>query len=158
MGIVFVNVRLGLDKIPIEYFPGIKELFNLKECIGIIGGQTRLACYFIGYASDSDTLLYLDPHVTKDTFKQYLFKNVLEKHVNKEIHQLKMTKMSTAFTVGFCFRNYEEFLELYEFWSKAKQNNMPILGMIKTSVVIEKYDEKEEDFAPPYEDKDEDDF
>ena len=57
MGIVFVNVRLGLDKIPVEYYKGIRELFNLKSCIGIIGGKTRLAYYFIGYNSKNS--LYL---------------------------------------------------------------------------------------------------
>ena len=61
MGIVFINVRLGIDKISKDYFQGIKKLFNIKECIGIIGGKTRLAYYFIGYINDSDTLLYLDP-------------------------------------------------------------------------------------------------
>ena len=39
MGIVFVNVRVGLDKIPPEYYKGIKQLFSLKSCIGIIGGN-----------------------------------------------------------------------------------------------------------------------
>ena len=159
MGIVFVNVRVGLDKIPKEYFKGIKELFNLKECIGIIGGKTRLAYYFIGYNEDDDTLLYLDPHVTKEADKKFLFKNILEKNINKEIHLLKMSKMSTAFTVGFCFRTYEEFLNLYEFWLLAKQKELPILGMVKQNLVLdEKYQEKEEDFSPTYIDKDEDDF
>ena len=65
MGIVFVNVRLGLDKIPLEYYKGIKELFQLKSCIGIIGGKTRLAYYFIGYNADENSLLYLDLLIKK---------------------------------------------------------------------------------------------
>ena len=159
MGIIFVNVRVGLDKIPKQYFEGIKELFTLKECIGIIGGKSRLAYYFIGYNNDDDSLLYLDPHVSKEAHKKFLFNNILDKHVNKEIHQLKMSKMSTAFTIGFCFRNYAEFLKLYEFWQTAKQKDLPILGMVKQNLVlVEKYKEKEEDYSPTYEDKDEDDF
>ena len=74
MGIVFVNVRVGLDKIPKEYYPGIKKLFDLKECIGIVGGKTRLAYYFIGYVNDSEILLYLDPHVSKEAHKIIFFK------------------------------------------------------------------------------------
>ena len=35
--------------------------------------------------------------------------------------------MSTGFTIGFYFRNKEEFLHLFEFWQKAKQNKVPIL-------------------------------
>jgi hypothetical protein len=158
MGIVFVNVRVGLDKIPKDYYKGIKELFTLKECIGIIGGKTRLAYYFIGYNDDDDSLLYLDPHVTKEADKEINIVNILDKHVNKEVHLLKMSKMSTAFTVGFCFRTYEEFLHMYEFWLKAKQSDLPILGMVKQNIVVNEKDIFDEDFSPTYEDKDEDDF
>ena len=159
-GIVFVNVRVGLDKIPKEYYKGIKELFNLKECIGIIGGKTRLAYYFIGYDDENDSLLYLDPHVTKEADKNVDINNILGKHINKEVHLLKMTKMSTAFTIGFCFRSYEEFLHLFEFWQKAKQDKLPILGIVKQPIEIEIKDRfnDDEDFSPTYEDKEEDDF
>ena len=160
MGIIFVNVRVGLDKIPKEYFPGIRQLLNFKECIGIIGGKTRLAYYFIGYDIETDSLLYLDPHVTKEADKLINMGNILQKHVNKEIHLLKMNKMSTAFTIGFCFRNYDEFLKMYELWLKVKHNDLPILGLNKQRSI--QFNNKEsfedEDFSPTYIDKDEDDF
>ena len=160
MGIIFVNVRVGLDKIPKEYFEGIRQLLNFKECIGIIGGKTRLAYYFIGYDIDTDSLLYLDPHVTKEADKIINMVNILQKHVNKEIHLLRMNKMSTAFTIGFCFRNYEEFLKMYELWLKVKHNDLPILGLNKQRSI--QFNNKEsfedEDFSPTYIDKDEDDF
>ena len=160
LGIIFINVRVGLDKIPKDYYPGIKKLFTLKECIGIIGGKTRLAYYFIGYNEEDDALLYLDPHVTKEADKVINMGNILSKHVNKEIHLLKMSKMSTAFTIGFCFRNYDEFLDMYEFWQKAKNDKLPILGIIKQSIEYNEKDifDENEDFSPTYEDKDEDDF
>ena len=159
MGIVFVNVRVGLDKIPKDYYKGIRDLFSLKECIGIIGGKTRLAYYFIGYNEENDSLLYLDPHVNHEADKIINISNILENHVNKEVHLLKMSKMSTAFTIGFCFRNYEEFLHVYEFWLKAKQSDLPILGISKKNVVYnEKIKIMDEDFSPTYEDKEEDDF
>ena len=160
LGIIFINVRVGLDKIPKDYYPGIKKLFTLKECIGIIGGKTRLAYYFIGYNEEDDSLLYLDPHVTKEADKVINMGNILSKHVNKEIHLLKMSKMSTAFTIGFCFRNYDEFLHMYEFWQKAKNDKLPILGIIKQSIEYNEKDlfDENDDFSPTYEDKDEDDF
>jgi hypothetical protein len=160
MGIVFVNVRLGLDKIPVEYYRGIRELFQLKSCIGIIGGKTRLAYYFIGYNDDENSLLYLDPHVTKDSDKEVTLDNILSKHINKEIHLLKMTKMSTAFTIGFCFTKYSEFLELYHFWQKAEKNEkvVKILGLSKKDMNYVVHKENEEDISPTYDDKDEDDF
>ena len=160
MGIVFVNVRIGLDKIHPEYYRGIKELFKLKSCIGIIGGKTRLAYYFIGYEDDQNSLLYLDPHVTKDSDKEVNMQNILAKHINKEIHLLKMNKMSTAFSIGFCFTKYKEFMELFDFLHTLEKetNKIKILGLTKRDInyVINK--EKEEDFAPTYDDKDEDDF
>ena len=137
MGIIFVNIRVGLQAIPKEYYPGIKELFNLKECIGIIGGKTRQAFYFIGYNDNEDSLLYLDPHVTKEDDKTININNILSKHLIKQVYSLKMSKMSTAFTIGFCFRNYEEFLNLFEFWQKAKQNTVPILGVVKQPIVVD---------------------
>ena len=67
--------------------------------------------------------------------------------------------MSTAFTIGFCFRNYDEFLELFGFWQKAKQSESPILGVIKQPIVVDVKDDVEDDkLTEPYEDKDEDDF
>ena len=160
MGIVFVNVRVGLDKIPPEYYKGIKELFQLKSCIGIIGGRTRLAYYFIGYNDEENSLLYLDPHVTKDSDKEVTKENILGKHINKEIHLLKMTKMSTAFTIGFCFTKYSEFLELSHFWQMAKLNEkgVKILGLTKEDMNYVANKESEEDISPTYIDKDEDDF
>ena len=160
MGIVFVNVRVGLDKIPPEYYKGIKELFQLKSCIGIIGGRTRLAYYFIGYNDEENSLLYLDPHVTKDSDKEVTKENILGKHINKEIHLLKMTKMSTAFTIGFCFTKYSEFLELFHFWQMAKLNEkgVKILGLTKEDMNYVANKESEEDISPTYIDKDEDDF
>ena len=137
MGIIFVNIRVGLQSIPKEYYQGIKELFNLKECIGIIGGKTRQAYYFIGYNDNEDSLLYLDPHTTKEDTQIINIDNILSKHLIKQIHSLKMSKMSTAFSIGFCFRNYEEFLNLFEFWQKAKQNTVPILGVVKQPIVVD---------------------
>ena len=137
MGIIFINVRIGLDEIPKEYYQGIKELFNLKECIGIIGGKTRQAYYFIGYNDSENSLIYLDPHVTKEDDKSINYNNILSKHIIKPIYSLKLSKMSTGFTIGFCFRNYEEFLHLFEFWQKAKQRKDPILGVTKSPLAVE---------------------
>ena len=160
MALIFVNVRVGLEKIPEEYYKGIKNLFDLKQCIGIIGGQKRLAYYFIGYHNESNSLLYLDPHVTKEALKTLTLENILKKYVAKEIHLLKLSKMTTAFTIGYCFRNYKEFLNLFNFWQKAKTGNIPILGVIKSKINLEINDDilEKEDISPAYEDKDEDDW
>ena len=160
MGIVFVNVRVGLDKIPPEYYKGIKRLFSLKSCIGIIGGKTRLAYYFIGYNDEENSLLYLDPHITKESDKEVTMDNILGKYINKEIHLLKMNKMSTAFTIGFCFTKYSEFLELFNFWQmvKLEENGLKILGLSKVDMNYVFQKDNDEDISPTYFDKEEDDF
>ena len=160
MGIVFVNVRVGLDKIPPEYYKGIKRLFSLKSCIGIIGGKTRLAYYFIGYNDEENSLLYLDPHITKESDKEVTMDNILGKYINKEIHLLKMNKMSTAFTIGFCFTKYSEFLELFNFWQmvKLEENGLKILGLTKVDMNYVFQKDNDEDISPTYFDKEEDDF
>ena len=154
-GIIFVEVRLGFNKIPKEYYTSIKDLFKLKECIGIISSQSSSAYYFIGYSDDS--LLYLEPNITKEADKIINMDNILDKHVNKEIYILKIKKMSTTFTIGFLFRTYEEFLELYEFCQKAKQNKLHIFGINKQNM---NFNEKhfDENNLHDYEDKDENDL
>ena len=42
-----------------------------------------------------------------------------------------MSKMNTEFTIGFCFRNFEEFLDMYTFLLKIKQSDLPIITIIK---------------------------
>ena len=55
--------------------------------------------------------------------------NILDKNVNKEVHLLKMSKMISDFTIGFCFRTYKEFVYIYEYWLKDKQNDFPIIKL-----------------------------
>ncbi len=50
--------------------------------------------------------------MTIDDDKIINFNNILSKHIVKNAYLLKMSKMSTGFTIGFCFRTYEEFLHL----------------------------------------------
>ena len=48
---------------------------------------------------------------------------------------------------------------MYELWLKAKQNDLPILGLNKQRFEFNNKDAfEDEDFSPTYEDKDEDDF
>ena len=82
MGIVFVNERVEINKIPKDYYEGIKKWFTLKECMGIIEGKTKLAYYFIGYNNEDDTLIYLDQYVTKEADKVINMGNIRSKHVN----------------------------------------------------------------------------
>ncbi|KAG8185782.1 hypothetical protein JTE90_000763 [Oedothorax gibbosus] len=58
-----IPLRLGLSEIIPVYFDKLKNVFKLKQCVGIIGGRTNHASYFIGYVGNE--LIYLDPHTTQ---------------------------------------------------------------------------------------------
>jgi cysteine protease ATG4 len=107
-GIVFISVRIGIDFISKEYYENIRYLFKCKQCLGIIGGRTNSAYYFIGYNNEGN-LLYLDPHITNDSVLDFDNESIYHNYLNKNIKSMNISNMSTAFTVGFIFRNIDEF-------------------------------------------------
>ncbi len=111
-GLIFVTVRLGLRNIESNYLNNFVKLFNIRNNLGIIGGKTNKAFYFIGINPEKKELLYLDPHVNNVAVK-----NVEELRINtnfdtykiKNIYSLKLSNLSPCFTIGFNFKNFEEF-------------------------------------------------
>ena len=111
-GLIFVTMRLGLKNIDSGYLNNIFKLFNIRNNLGIIGGKINKAFYFIGINPEKNELLYLDPHVNNIAIK-----NVEELRINtnfdtykvKNIYSLHLNKLSPCFTIGFNFKNYDEF-------------------------------------------------
>ena len=122
VGIIFVSCRIGLNSIAKEYYETIKKIFSCKNCIGIIGGRLNLAYYFIGYNNEKNELLYLDPHTTNKVVDNLDTKNFIKNYIIKEIHCLKIEKLVTAFTIGFIFRNIQEFKNLYSWLLEYTKN------------------------------------
>jgi cysteine protease ATG4 len=60
---VIIPQRLGLKFVDEAYFPQIKELLACKISMGILGGKSSSALYFIGY--QNDTIVTLCPHYTQ---------------------------------------------------------------------------------------------
>ena len=110
-GLIFVSQKLGLENISAEYYETFKELFNCKYNLGIIGGIKRKAFYFIGLNSKGE-LIYLDPHTTKSIITSLEEEILFSNYLVKEINYLSIKKMSSAFSIGFLFRNMKEFKEL----------------------------------------------
>ena len=103
---------------------GIKDIFACKQCIGIIGGKNNCAYYFIG-KSYNGNLLYLDPHTTFEAVNVLTEDSLINNYLVKDIHELSINSMTSAFTAGFMFRNMSEFKELAEFldaYSKGRKN------------------------------------
>ncbi|KAJ2163003.1 hypothetical protein GGF46_000189 [Coemansia sp. RSA 552] len=66
--LLLVPVRLGLSRLNLGYIPKIKTLFQIPQCVGLVGGKPSRSFYFIG--RQSDNLFYLDPHVTRQHMPQ----------------------------------------------------------------------------------------
>ena len=52
--------RLGLDNINLDYLPTLSSLLKLPNFVGMLGGKSSSAHYFVGIINDY--LIYLDPH------------------------------------------------------------------------------------------------
>eukprot|EP00055_Hartaetosiga_balthica_P010842 m.47548 g.47548 ORF g.47548 m.47548 type:complete len:565 (+) comp7339_c0_seq1:88-1782(+) len=64
--VVFIPLRLGLDRFEPAYSRALKAFFSLPQCIGVVGGKPGSSFYFVGFEAESNHLLYLDPHTTKN--------------------------------------------------------------------------------------------
>jgi len=56
--------RLGLDNITIEHRSGLERCFSLPQFEGLASGNSGSSAHFF-VATQGDTLLYLDPHITQ---------------------------------------------------------------------------------------------
>ncbi|XP_035222929.1 cysteine protease ATG4B-like isoform X1 [Stegodyphus dumicola] len=105
-----IPLRLGLSEIIPVYYEKLKAVFTLKQSLGIIGGRTNHASYFIGYVGNE--LIYLDPHTTQ------LHRNEppLEDKTYHCEHPSRMTFSQLDPSIALCF--YLENETGFEQWCK----------------------------------------
>ena len=112
-GLIFLSIRLGINTIDEIYYNSIKNIFNCKECIGFIGGKSYKASYFIG--CDENNIFYLDPHQAQDSIIPPLNQENIQTYLSKTLFQLSIKNLQPALTIGFLFRDLNEFKDLYQF-------------------------------------------
>ena len=61
--IIFVPLRLGPQNAEPEFKSLLKDIFDIPQCMGMIGGEPGFAHFFHTY--DGERLYFLDPHVTQ---------------------------------------------------------------------------------------------
>ena len=134
MGLLFISVRLGIDKILSEYYTSIKELFSCHECLGFIGGKHSYAYYFIGF--DNQNFFYLDPHITKECAYNIKEETDLSTYLIKNIHSIPYKDLQTSFTIGFLIRNLNEYNNLISWMQNYCKSSYPCFGYINSDVDI----------------------
>ena len=72
--LILVTTRLGLHGIDPCYHSSLRALFDLPQCVGLLGGKPNFALYFVGHThnptgspSDSSHLIFLDPHFVQES-------------------------------------------------------------------------------------------
>ena len=144
MGLIFVSVRIGLYTISPEYFPSLNELFSCKEYLGFIGGKNFQASYFIGYTDNY--VLYIDPHYAQSSVENINNINDIASYNVKDLYELQYKNLQTAMTLGFLFRNLEEFKDLKNFLENYSKKEYSCFSFQYENVPLKEFEsEKEKD-------------
>lgn len=106
--LVLLPLMLGVKVIEGKYHSLVKTLLKMSETVGIIGGTTRSALYFVGFQHNS--LIYLDPHIVKPAIHSddELASN-LDSFVCTKARLLPLSKAKSSMSVGFYFNSHESF-------------------------------------------------
>ena len=128
-GLIFISIRLGIYNVSEEYYDSIKDLFSCKQFLGFIGGKDYAASYFIGF--NSKNLLYIDPHYSQESVIPPIEDDNIKSYIEKTLYQLPFEKLQPAFTIGFLFRDINEYNELINFFEKHYKLKFPCFSYQK---------------------------
>jgi hypothetical protein len=124
--LLFISLRLGLEKLEECYYDSIIDFFDFKNNIGMIGGKGSRALYFIGHTEGQ--LIFLDPHYVQESVnlmnpigsnnidlqneKDIVFNlsnseiyNCYKSYIPQDFMTVDLDKMTPSLTLGFYFSN-----------------------------------------------------
>ncbi|XP_051568445.1 cysteine protease ATG4C-like [Myxocyprinus asiaticus] len=117
--IILIPVRLGGEKINLEYFSFVKSILSLEYCIGIIGGKPKQAYYFVGFQDDS--LIYMDPHYCQSFVDVSTSDFPLQSYHCPSPKKMAFNKMDPSCTIGFYSKNVKHYERISNELSKILQ-------------------------------------
>lgn len=130
--LVLLPLMLGLNKVQPKYYRVIKQLLNMPESVGIIGGRPRSALYFVG--SQDDSLVFLDPHIVQPacTSDDDLASS-LNSFMCESARLLPLKKMQSSMSVGFYFDNDQSFTNFQRCMEYMKTSLKSIVTVVNST-------------------------
>ena len=129
--LLFISVRHGLYNLDEEIYDDILRIFDINSNIGLIGGKSSRAFYFIGRCGKN--LLFLDPHYVQPTIPLTLFgtDSLHESYRPNNIYYMPINELSPSFSIGFAIKDMKNFKMFME---KMKSSDYFIDQTIKKNV------------------------
>ena len=107
-GIIFISLRLGLQKIEKNYIDVIPKLFiSIHNNIGFVSGKKNRAYYFIGLKDKK--LIFADPHFNQDIEND---EDNFPTYSINELYLMPIKEMSSELTFGIVISSIKD-LELF---------------------------------------------
>ena len=123
-GIIFISLRLGLQKIETCFIEMIPKLFyNMHNNIGFVSGKKKKAYYFIGLKDKK--LIFADPHFNQNSETDEI--NFPTYSVN-ELFLISVKEMSSELTVGVAISSKYDLEQFFNDLTQLKNINPDFIG------------------------------
>ena len=123
--------RIGYKEPNTIYEKFFKDLLDLRNCVGVLGGEGSRAYYIIGSDNHNPVnYFYLDPHHTQGVhkFKSYngenyeKIKDLSSYFSNKKLSNFTYKSLNCSIQYGFVIKGNKDFGNFWESFQKICQN------------------------------------
>ena len=130
--LLFVPMRLGVDRVGPQYERQVAALLRMEQTIGIVAGEPSRAYYVV--ASQADAVFYLDPHVVLPY--EPLSENSSLEHFHCRLPRtLAISALAPTMLAAFYCRDERDFRRLCDRLEMLSQVNEPIIGVVESDAV-----------------------